>query len=169
MEKKAERERMLILRAGKCNYGFSYIELIVVLVIISILTATVLPAFINFSDKRIKSEAKEIASIIRYLSDNSLLKKETFYIKFDMDRNTVYWASESGQRMKRLDSLFVIRTQSKGEVSKGEVIFFFEPDGAKENLDIYLIDKKDRILVSFNNLSRKVRVKDGQEFQNIKG
>lgn len=164
MEKKVEKERMLILKAGKCNYGFTYLELIVVLFIISIILTTSLPAFISFSENKIKSEAKEIASVIRYLSDNSLLKKETLFIKFDLDKNIIYWNSETGQKSKRLNSLLMVNTQTKGTISKGELIFFFEPDGAKENLDIYLMDKKDKILVSFNHLSRRVRVKGEKDF-----
>lgn len=151
---------MLTLKAGKCNHGFSYLELLVVLFIISIITTTVFPAFISFSESKTKSEAKEIASIIRYLNDNALLKKETLFIKFDIDRNTVFWSSESGQRMKKIHSLIMVNTQSRGDVSKGELIFFFEPDGAKENLDVYLMDKKDRFLISFNHLSGRVRIKN---------
>lgn len=165
MEKKAEKERMLILRAGKCSNAFSYIELIVVLFIISIIIATVLPAFINLSESKIKSDAKQVASIIRYLSDNSLLRKETFFIKFDLDKNIIYWTSGSEQKIKHIDSLLMVNTQTKGDVTKGELIFFFEPDGAKENLEVYLMDKRDKILVSYNHLSRRVRVKGEKDFR----
>jgi general secretion pathway protein H len=162
MGRKAEKVRMLILRAGKCSHGFTYLELIVVLFIISILTATVFPSFIIFSESKIKSEAKELASIIRYLSELATLKRETLYIRFDIDRNTISWKTDTGQKMKRLDSVFFVKTQSKGMVSKGEVVFFFEPDGAKENLDVYITDKKDEMLISFNYLSGRVKIKNEQ-------
>ena len=50
----------------KRNKGFTFIELVVVLVVLSILSAFALPRFFNLSDYRERAAYDEVASALRY-------------------------------------------------------------------------------------------------------
>src|SRR4030042_5495030 len=136
-ERKAEKRKMQILRAGTCNdRGFTLLELIVVLFILSVVMAIVLPSFAGFGEGKLKSEAREIASLLRYMNDSAAARKETFSMKFDLDKNMVSWKGPEGEKMKRFDDLTAVTAQSMGTASNGEEIFFFGPLGIRENLSV---------------------------------
>lgn len=159
MGKKAEKEKMLTSRTGTCsNCGFTLLELIIVLFIVSLVMAIILPSFAGFGENKLKSEAREMASILRYMSDSALSRKETFSMRFDLDKNMVYWKGPDGEKTRRFDDLTGVTTQSTGIVSKGELIFFFEPLGIQENLDVQMSRGKKDVTITLNHLSGKVKI-----------
>src|SRR4030043_685017 len=102
MEKKAEKARMQISKAGiSSRRGFTLLELIVVLFIISLVMAFILPSFSGFGENKLKSEAREMASILRYMNDSATSRKGTFLMKFDLDEGSVYGKGRDGERKKR--------------------------------------------------------------------
>ena len=150
---------MQISRAGICNkYGFTLLEIIVALFIISIVMALVLPAFSNFGERKIKSEATEMASILKYLNDSAISRKETFSIRFDLNENTVYWKGPDGEKTKRFDDITGVTTQSTGRVSKGELTVFFEPLGIMENISVHMNKDNKELTITLNHLSGKIKI-----------
>jgi prepilin-type N-terminal cleavage/methylation domain-containing protein len=150
---------MRISRAGICNkYGFTLLEIVVALFIISIFMALVLPAFSNFEERKIKSEATEMASILRYLNDSAISRKETFFIRFDLNGNTVYWNGPDGEKTKRFDDITGVTTQSTGRISKGELTVFFEPLGIRQNISIHMDRDNKELTVTLNHLSGRVKI-----------
>jgi prepilin-type N-terminal cleavage/methylation domain-containing protein len=150
---------MQISKTGICNkYGFTLLEIIVALFIISIFMALVLPAFSNFGDRKIKSEAAEMASILRYLNDSAISRKETFSIRFDLNENTVHWKGPDGEKTKRFDDITGVTTQSTGRISKGELTVFFEPLGISQNISIHMNRDNKELTVTLNYLSGRVKI-----------
>ncbi len=99
MGKRAVKGKMRRSRTGTCNStGFSLIELIVVLFVLSLVLAIVLPTFTGFGESRLKAEAREMASILRYVNDNAVSRKETFFLKFDLGKNMVAWSEPGGKK-----------------------------------------------------------------------
>ena len=147
---------------GACfrTNGFTLIELIVVLFIISLVTAVLLPSFAGFGENKLKSEAREMASILRYMNDSAITRKEPFSLKFDLGDNVVSWKGPDGEKSKKFDDLTGVTSESKGMVSKGELIFFFGPLGARENLDVHLSRDDKNMIVSLNHLSGRVKIVD---------
>jgi prepilin-type N-terminal cleavage/methylation domain-containing protein len=150
---KAERERMPTSRTGICSkprflkrnifscyipmashgsflrgkHGFTFLELIVVLFVISIVMALALPSFTDFGERKLKSEVREMASILRYMNDSAVARKATFFMRFDLDEGLVSWTGPDGKREKTFHDIIGVTTQATGRVSRGEVTFFFDP------------------------------------------
>ena len=79
MAKRAERARMPTLKIGICNNrGFTLLELVVIIFILSLVLAISFPSFSLQKDGKLKSEAGHIASILRYLNDSAISTKETY-------------------------------------------------------------------------------------------
>ncbi len=95
--------------------------------------AVVLPSFSGFGENKLKSESREMASILRYIYDSSAARKETFFMKFNLDTNQVSWEGPEGKKTRTFGDMTGVTTQSTGLISKGELIFFFEPLGTREN------------------------------------
>jgi general secretion pathway protein H len=160
-EKKVEMARMRISRTGICSkHGFTLLELIVVLFIISLVAAVVLPSFAGFGDSKLKSEAREIASILRYMHDSAVSRKETFLIKFNLDEGTVYWMGPDGGKTRSFNDITGVTLQSKGKVSEGEITLFFGPFGIQENLSVHMSKGDKEMTVTLNHLSGRVKIKD---------
>jgi prepilin-type N-terminal cleavage/methylation domain-containing protein len=157
--KKAGKEKMRISRAGiSSKHGFTLLELVVVLFVISLVTALVLPSFIGFGEKRLKSEAREMASILRYMNDSAISRKETFFMRFDLNEGRVYWKGPDGDRSRRFADMTGVTTQSTGKVSKGEITLFFEPLGIQESLSVYMGSGDKEMEINLNHLSGKVKI-----------
>lgn len=152
---------MPISRTGiSSKRGFTLLEIVVVLFIVSLVMAIVLPSFAGFGESKLKSEAREMASILRYMNDSAVSRKETFLIRFDLDKNMVTWQGPDGEKTKKFDDMTGVTTQSNGMVSKGELIVFFEPFGIQENLSVHMRRGKKGVVITLNHLSGKVKIKD---------
>jgi type II secretion system protein H len=161
MARKAEKGKMPISRAGTSSkQGFTLLEIVVVLFIVSLVMAIVLPSFAGFGESKLKYEAREMASILRYVNDSAVSRKETFLIRFDLDKNMVTWQAPDGEKTKKFDDMTGVTTQSNGRVSKGEMIVFIEPLGIQENLSIHMRRGKKGVVITLNHLSGKVKIKD---------
>lgn len=137
--------------------AFTLIELMVVLFLVSLLAALVVPA-LQHSESRINTEARKMASILRYLNETAASKKATLSIGFDLDKGAVTWEDSEGQRAEGMESLAAVELQSRGMVKEGELIVFFEPLGLREYLLVYLRDGGEERTVAFNPVSGRVRI-----------
>lgn len=160
MEEKAEKVRMQISKIGRCKRGFTLLELIVVIFVISIVLAIILPSFPGLWENEFKTEVKEIASILRYLYDSAVAGKKTFSIKFNFNENSIYFESPDGKRVKKFKNIQGVSTPSTGLISRGEFIFFFEPLGIRENISVHLENKGKEVVITLNHLSGRVKIKD---------
>ena len=152
---------MPISRTGTfSNRGFTLLELIVVLFVISLVAAIVLPSFSGFGENRLKAESREIASILRYMNDSAISRKETYSVRFDLDKNVITWKGPDGEKTRRFDDLTGVSTQSLGRSSNGELTFFFEPLGIHENLGVHIGRGEKNMTITLHYLSGRVKIKD---------
>lgn len=160
MQKRAVRERMQISKIGTCNNknGFTLLELVLVIFIISISAAIVFPSFSVFETAKIKSDAKKIASILRYLNENAITTKETSSLKIDFKKKRLIYNSTEDKKEEIFETIRSAELQSQGMVFDGEVTLFFHHFGAAENINIYLSDNKSSLIVAFNHLSGRVKI-----------
>jgi len=161
---------MPISITGRCNKrssplilnfrrgGFTLIELIVVIFILLLFVGLIMPSFYGVSEGRLKSDAGKIASILRYLNDASISRKETFPLKIDIDLKTFRWNTPEGEKNERFGSLFDVSTTATGNISSGEATLFFSPLGLQENLVITLKENEKEMAVTFNPMSGRVKV-----------
>jgi type II secretion system protein H len=149
---------MPILPTGTCSRGFTLLELLVVLCIISVVMALVIPSFSGTGERRLRSEAREIASILNYLQDSAVSRKETFALRCNLDENSIWWKGPDGEKRRSFGGMTGVTTQSTGRMAQGEVILFFEPLGIRENLSIHLMSDKKEMTVTLHHLSGRVKI-----------
>jgi general secretion pathway protein H len=163
--KKEEKAKTQISKTGICNNGFTLLELIVVIFIVSLMLAFSFPHFDGMGDGKMKSEARNVASILRYMNDSALATKETCTIKVNFGERTLTYKGGGEERIENLMNLSGLHLQSRGTVSDGEVIIFFGPTGALESFTVYLKGEKSKTAISFNCLSGRVKVLSGEQLR----
>lgn len=160
MEKKAEKEKMPISKTGICNNrrGFTLFEIIVVIFILSITAAIILPSISAMGTAKINSEAKKLASILRYLNDTTQTTKQTSTLKIDIQKRKLSYETLEGKKTETFETIRSVELQSRGMLQAGEITLFFYPSGAAENVEIHLSDGRTNLVVSFNHLSGRVKI-----------
>lgn len=149
---------MRISRVGRCSSGFTLIELIVVIFIFSLVLAVSLPSLTGLGEDKIQSDAKRLASVVRYLNDSAVATKENLSLKVEFKDKVIRYEGLDGPKSERFDSIAGIELQSKGMVSEGEVIIFFGPSGPSESFQFHLRSDTQSMIVAFNGLSGRVKV-----------
>ena len=161
MGKRAVKAKMQISRTGICNKksaGFTLLELLVVIFILSLITAFVMPSFYGIGEGKLRSEAGKIASLLRYLHDTAISRKETFFLTLNLDTKTAKWETPDGKYSEKFGSLLNISTTSSKNISNGEITLFFSPLGLQENLIVTLKEKEQEMSVTFNPLSGRTKI-----------
>jgi prepilin-type N-terminal cleavage/methylation domain-containing protein len=138
--------------------GFTLLELIVVICIVSMMFAAVLPAFSTLKERNLGSEAGRIASALRYLNDRAISTKETCAMQVNIKQKILHLIGPEGEKTQKVESLSGITLQSKGRISEGEVTVLFSSTGAGEHFTIHLTDPETSMDVIFNALSGRVKV-----------
>jgi prepilin-type N-terminal cleavage/methylation domain-containing protein len=149
------------LEVLKKNIGFTLIELIIVVFIITIVTAAVLPSFFNFMSKDIASDAQFMASAIRYLEDNSTNTGTDSEMVINLDGKTVSYKTAEKEETREIDSLYSVELTSGGLKENGEVTVHFSSEGLTEKLKFKLYDKSLAMDVVYNPYSARVIVEKG--------
>jgi prepilin-type N-terminal cleavage/methylation domain-containing protein len=149
---------MRILKTGICNNGFTLLELIVVIFILSLGLAVAFPSFTFQKDAKLKSEAGRLASILRYLNDSAVSTKETFEMNLNFNNKLLRYRGPDGEKTEKIEHLSDMTLQSRGKLTDGEVTVFFSPTGPGENLTIFLTGPESSMAIGFNPLSGRVKV-----------
>lgn len=158
MAEKAARVKMQTLKVGIYSRGFTLLELIVVMFIVSLMLMMSFPYFTIREGGKLKSEAARVASVLRYLNDSAVSVKETYGVKIDLRQKTFSFKGPDGEKVEKIDDLSSVSLESRGTISDGEVIVFFTPTGASESFIIHLRAEDSAIAVSSNSLSGRVRI-----------
>ena len=156
---------MRISKTGICNNGFTLLELIVVIFIVSLMLAFSFPHFTVMGDGKMKSEARNVASILRYMNDSALATKETSTMKLNFSQKTLSYKGREEEKIETLTNLSGLHLQSRGTVSDGEVIIFFGPTGASESFTVYLKGEESQTAITLNCLSGRVKVLSGERLR----
>jgi type II secretion system protein H len=144
--------------------GFTLIELIIVIFIISLTTALIMPSLWNMGDRMLKSEARRIGNTLRYIYDEAAGKKQTYTLTFDLDSDTWKFESKIESRSFKLKETVMFRDMlvpSLGEVSFGEIELIFPPAGPEEPITLHLIKDTAEYTVIFNHLSGRAKIYEG--------
>jgi len=77
-------EKKLKQKSCGSRYGFTFLEILVVLVLALIIFGTVLPQFLAFFSKPIEKEFKHINSVLKTLRNDAVLKNNSYCLMFDL-------------------------------------------------------------------------------------
>lgn len=161
MEEREEKERTLISQTGISSKGFTLLELVVVIFILSLTLMMVYPS-ININ-KSIMSEVKRFASILRYLNDTSITTKNSLKLKIFLQEKRILYETQEGLKEERFPHLDYIETPSRGIIRDSEVELTLKPSGLREELRFSFLEKDERFFVILNPFSNRVVVKKDEK------
>lgn len=144
--------------------GFTLIELIIVIFIISLTTALIMPSFWETGERVLKSEAKRIGNTMIYIYNESAGKKQPYVLQFDLDTDSWKFESENESRSFQLKDDVIFRKiviPSLGEVTFGKIEMVFSPTGPEESVTLHLIKGAAKYTVMFNHLSGRAKILEG--------
>ena len=104
------------LRVSRCRRGFTLIEIVVVLVIISMAMMIVIPRLPSSESENLKSSARTLASTLRYLQDRAATGRTTYYLRLEpgTDEVKVLEAAADGSEKEPADPLLQQRPVREG-------------------------------------------------------
>lgn len=135
--------------------GFTLLEIIVVLFIISIITLTVFPLLSK--ETSLRSDTRILASVLMYVFDTSLTKKQTCVLKVVFAEKRVTYDCQDEKRDFQINSLVSVILSSRGEMKEGELVIEFRPP-AYETLTFLLSDGVSSHSIKLNGITGKVRI-----------
>jgi general secretion pathway protein H len=138
--------------------GFTLMELMVIIVILSVVALLVFPKLSNNGNADLRSSARSLAAALRYLEDKAVSTKTAYRMWIDLDDSTIRVSRIlsdgdeqpdddvffSGKLLADDISISDIITSRLGKVSVGDVQLDFTPMGLRELATIHLRSKKDR-------------------------
>lgn len=135
---------MQTYQVPKYKHGYTFIELLSVILIIGLFLYLVFPVIKNIIPKEESGDAFVFAGIIEEISRYAIEQREKMLLVLDIDTNSYGVITEQeiekdadGEWMgeiafTQIPLMFINAQNSEGEVSSGLIIFLFYPDGSKE-------------------------------------
>lgn len=140
--------------------GFTLLEVILVVFLITIVTAAVLPSFSNLFSRDISADSRTVASIIRLLIDDSGSTGTALPMVIDLDEKRIHYVKEGTEAIKDVDSLYAVETASDGLKENGKVKLEFLPSGFSEYMKVRLFDGDRDMDVIYNPYTGRVTVRE---------
>jgi prepilin-type N-terminal cleavage/methylation domain-containing protein len=144
--------------------GFSLLELIIVIMIISVTAALVMPSLWDTGERALKSEAKRLSSTLRYIYDEAAGKKQTYLFKADLSLNSWGYESESESRIFNMEDNIIFKDiviPSHGKIVSGEITIIFGPIGPEEPVILHLMKDEAEYTIFFNHLNGRAKLNKG--------
>lgn len=142
--------------------GFTFLELLVAIFVLSLVLGLSLPSFTNWGEERVLAEAKRIASIVRMLHESGVTTRETLSFRVDFARGSIQYEGTDGEKAETFGTVYAVRTPSRGMVNEGELTIFFGPSGATEGFRVQLKSGEKGLAVIYNPLSGRVKIEEEQ-------
>jgi|Deesub1362B_J571_1020462.scaffolds.fasta_scaffold00010_153 prepilin-type N-terminal cleavage/methylation domain-containing protein len=139
------------------NRGFSLLEVLVVIFIISLFSAVVWPWVSSTLKEGSSSEIDHLAATLRYIRDSSAQYKKSFRVEFNFKENSVTYEVPEGRRVMKTTTLIGIKIPSKGLIKEGELSIVFGPEGYPEPFLLYFQDTR---CISYNPFSMLIEVRE---------
>ncbi len=146
--------------------GFTLIELIIVIFIISLAMALIMPSFWGTGKTTLKTEARHISSALRYIYDEAVGKKQIYLFNINLDNESWGFKSKKESRSFRIKGdaeIIDVIVPSHGEISRGELIIEFGPMGPEEPIILHLKKGESEYTVIFNHLNGRTKILEGYE------
>ncbi|MBI4698487.1 MAG: prepilin-type N-terminal cleavage/methylation domain-containing protein [Nitrospirae bacterium] len=164
---------MQISRTGTCKsfancnfskHGFTLIELVVVIFLISIITALVMPSLWSTDRGSLKNSANHLSSTLRYMYDEALSKKQSYFFNINFTDRAWGFKSENESKSFKTENDFDIKdviVPSLGKVHDGELLLEFGPLGPAEPVTLHLQKGNAEYTIIFNHLNGRTKILEG--------
>lgn len=141
--------------------GFTLMELMVVLAIISAIMAVVFPR-LNLGENEARTDARRMASLLRATSEEASMRKETLSLDFDLKARTVGVMRPTQETPQAFNTFIAVETPSRGMITEGTLTISISPMGAAEHIIVHLggAEVEPGFIVTLNSVSGRVKVKE---------
>ncbi len=146
------------------GHGFTLIELILVILIISLSAALMMPSFWKSDEGALAAEAKRIGNTLRYLYDEATGKKLDYVFTIDLDNDEWGFKSDRETRSFTMKKNIVFKdvlVPSLGEVSSGQLEILFSPLGPQEPVTLHILKESSEFTIKFNHLNGRAKIIEG--------
>lgn len=147
----------IVNRQSTIPRGFTLLELVVVIFIISAFLALVSPSFYGFLEGRSRTEPKKVASIIRYINDAAINTKKPHTLKIDLTGKRFIFKTPEGEKRETFETLTSVKIPYRGNIEEGELILLFGPSGYPEPFEIYFSGGG---YITYNPFTSRVKLVD---------
>lgn len=142
-----------ILNKQQKQSGFTLIEVILVVIVLSVIAAVTIPNFsTSYRHFQLKSAAEQLMYVMRYAQSRAVSKNIMVRLEFD-DNNSKYWLTEQDEELSgneivykrvsgRLGKRYSLTNKESLEVDK-QVLNFY-PSGQIEKTRLILCNDHDR-------------------------
>ncbi|MCM8797231.1 MAG: prepilin-type N-terminal cleavage/methylation domain-containing protein [Candidatus Omnitrophica bacterium] len=149
------------------KWAFTFIELLIVIIIIGVLSVLAVPRFKNtFDSLQLRDSAKDIYYLLQYLQASAVAQSKIFCLNIDTEHGrfqAVYWEGEEG--FKNLENRFgKVYSVPNGinvtvsPVDKTNICFY--PDGNTDKTTITFENKqKDVVSLSVKGTTNEIHFK----------
>ena len=125
----------MILATGRTK-GFTFVELLLVIIVIGALLAISLPNIRKtFNNLRLDNFSRELQAFMNYLHERSVVEEKIIYLNLDNDKKEI-WAQIQDEQ-SQLKTL-VLPDGMKIESEKKQILFY--PDGSIDNATIEVVN-----------------------------
>jgi len=153
--------------------AFTFIELLIVLSIISILAFLTAPKMVTIiKPKRVESFAYRLRDTLEYLNESAILKRKVYLFIFDLNKKSYYFrVSEIGnlegkvkdRYLKKIDfpkylDIKKIEMYPGGEIREGRMVIPFTPKGIYYSFLINLSDGKRDFIIKGNVINSYIEL-----------
>lgn len=135
-------------KQGRQNAAFTFIELILVVVVILALLGMAVPLFRGvFTGVRLQDSCQYLVQLMRWTQAKSIAERRVYRINFDFEKGT-FWLtaqdSEDNKKFSRIKGRWAkTHKLPEGITAEGEnAIIAFYPDGTTDKKSIRLSDKR---------------------------
>lgn len=155
--------------------GFTFIEICVVLAIMSVVMLTVLPRLSLFDALSLDFEARRTAALFRYLDAAASAKKKYYMVRFHPAQKAIeVSSSDNGTDFKKTlgdihggftlssgTKLLDVTVEGLGRIDSGYASVVFNPGAGAEPFTIHLGRNERIVTVSYNPYSGRVKLTEG--------
>jgi general secretion pathway protein H len=160
--------------------GFTLVEIIVVVALISLFMVFSVPLFGNVGTSSLNSSARRLSGTIKYLFNESALSGLEYRLTYDLDQGTyrarileadgsLVESEDQGRQaaLKGTVRFEAVQLPGRGKFSMGQVTSRIDPSGWIEETIIHLVDGKgDKLTLRVMPLTGATEIFNGyREFQ----
>ncbi|BCG45848.1 General secretion pathway protein H [Citrifermentans bremense] len=162
---------------SRCSAGFTLLELMVVIFIISLAAGLVFPRLPDTEATKLKNSARNLGSGIRFLNDQAIITKKVYRLHLDLNDNStrITRVSPSGEELQPDDQFMNrrlveegidiedVNVPSLGLLTEGEATVTFGPGGIADGMTIHLKGGEKQYTVIAYPSGGKVKVLEGYQ------
>lgn len=143
--------------------AFTFLEVVIVVFIVSVLAAVVLPSLFGSSVSGHDDDARMVASILRFAQDRALFTMNEVSVDVDLDRKTISFEREGKEEVRKISSLHAVKVTSSKKKLSGTVTVVFPDSGLMERITVRLSADSGYLDVICNPYSGKVTIERAVE------